>query len=100
MILSRTIEAPVEAIFRTVADISQFSKVVPHIVKVEFLSDVKSGVGTGFRETHVLKGKEASTELEVTECAEHDRIRLVADSVGHGVDRHATRRKHAPDNDH
>jgi uncharacterized protein YndB with AHSA1/START domain len=82
MIVTRTINAPVEVVFKTVSDINQFSKAVPHIVKVEFLSDVKSGVGTRFRETRLMKGKEAATELEVAEFVANDRIRLVADSHG------------------
>ena len=77
--VTRTIDAPLDVVFRTVADIRQFSKALPRIVKFEFLSEVKSGVGTRFRETRLMKGKEATTELEVTEFIENDRIRLVAD---------------------
>ena len=36
--LSRTIDAPVGVVFSTIADISNFSKAVPHILDVEFLS--------------------------------------------------------------
>jgi carbon monoxide dehydrogenase subunit G len=82
MIVTRRIAAPIERVFKTVADIGQFSQAIPHIVKVEFLSDVKSGIGTWFRETRLMHGKEAVTELEVTEYVENDRIRLVADSHG------------------
>ncbi len=80
--VTRTIDAPVEAVFKTVADIRQFSKAVPHIVRFEFLSDVKSGAGTRFRETRLMKGKEMTTELEVTEYLENDRVRIVADTHG------------------
>lgn len=83
MIIKRTINAPIDRVFKTVADISQFSRAIPHIVNVEYLSRVRSGVGTRFRETRLMKGKEASTELEVTEYVLNERIRLVADS--HGV---------------
>ncbi|MCI0691762.1 SRPBCC family protein [candidate division KSB1 bacterium] len=82
MIVTRTIKAPVEVVFKTVSDINQFSQAVPHIVKVEFLSDVKYGAGTRFRETRLMKGKEDTTELEVKEFVENDRIRMVADSHG------------------
>ncbi len=80
--VTRTINASVERVFETVSDINNFSKAVPDIVKVEFLSDVKSGVGAKFRETRRMKGKEASAELEVTEYVENDHIRLVAKSHG------------------
>ena len=81
-IVTRKIKAPIEKVYKTVADISQFSEAIPHITKIEFLSDIKSGIGTKFRETRLMKGKESSTELEVTEYVENDRIRLVADSHG------------------
>ena len=66
---TRTINALIDLVFKTVSDINNFSKSVPDIVKVEFLSDVKLGVGTRFRETRLMKGKEATTELEVTELS-------------------------------
>jgi uncharacterized protein YndB with AHSA1/START domain len=83
MTVVRTIDAPVETVFRTVADINQFTKAIPHIVNVEILSEVQSGVGTRFRETRLMKGKEATTELEVMEYVENEHVRIVADS--HGV---------------
>jgi len=82
MVVKRTINAPIERVFQTVADISQFSQAIPQIVKVEFLSDVKSGIGTRFRETRSMNGKEATTELEVTEYIENEHIRLVTDMHG------------------
>lgn len=80
--LKRTINAPIDKVFQTVADISQFSKAIPHIVKVEFLSEQKSGVGTRFKETRLMKGKEAATELEVAEYIENERVRIVSDTHG------------------
>lgn len=81
-IVTRTIRAPADVVFSTVADIGQFSKAVPHIVKVEFLSDVRSGLGTRFRETRLMKGRESRTELEVTEYQPNRRVRMVAESHG------------------
>jgi len=81
--VTRTINAPPEMVFKTVSDITQFSKALPHIVNVEFLSEKKSGVGTRFRETRLMNGRETQTELEVTEFVENDHIRLVAvDTMG------------------
>ncbi len=80
--VTRTIQAPIERVFDTVAHIENFSKAVPHIVKVEFLSDQRSGVGTRFRETRLMGKKEACTELEVTEYVENDHIRIVTDTHG------------------
>ena len=79
---SRTIQAPLETVFDTVARIENYSKAIPQIVNVEFLSDVRLGVGTHFRETRLMGGKEVSTELAVTEYVENDHIRLVTDTHG------------------
>jgi len=80
--VARTINAPVERVFDTIAHIENFSKAVKGIVNMEFLSETKRGAGTRFRETRLMHGKEASTELEVKEYVENDYIRIVADSHG------------------
>ena len=79
---TRHIEAPIEEVFRTLATIDEFRKAVPGIVNVEFLSDSRYGVGTRFRETRMMNGKGVSTELEVTELAENEYIRIVSDAGG------------------
>lgn len=81
-VVTRAIAAPLDVVFKAVSDIQQFSKAVPHIVNVEFLSPVHSGVGTKFRETRRMRGKDQVTELEVTEFKENDCVRFVADSHG------------------
>ena len=82
MVVTKLIDAPIAAVFMTVADIHEFRRVIPDIVNVEFLSEIRSGVGTRFLETRLMKGKEETTELEVTEYVANERIRLVADSHG------------------
>ncbi len=79
---TRSINAPIDLVFKTVSDINNFSKAIPDIINVEFLSDVKSGIGTRFRETRLMNGKEAMTELEVTEFVDNDHVRMVTDSHG------------------
>jgi hypothetical protein len=78
----RTIDAPLDAVFDTVAGIENLPTVIPDVIGIEFLSDSKAGVGTRFRETRTMNGKESVTELEVTECVQGERIRMVADSHG------------------
>ena len=80
--VTRRIEAPADVVFRTVAHVEQFSQAVPGILRVEFLSEVKSGVGARFRETRMMMGREASTELEVTEYVENERVRIVSEAGG------------------
>lgn len=78
----RTINAPIEQVFDAVAHVENFSKAVPHITNVEFLSESHAGVGTRFRETRLMRGRESTTELEVTEYVENESIRLVSDQGG------------------
>ena len=59
---TRTIDAPPDRVFRTVAHIDHFREAVPHITNVEYLSETQTGVGTRFRETRVMRGREASTK--------------------------------------
>ena len=80
--VTRKIRAPVDQVFDTVAHIENFSKAVPHIVATEILGDVKSGPGTRFRETRVTYGREATTELEVTEYVKDEKVRIIADAGG------------------
>ena len=80
--LVRTISAPASAVFDIIADPVNYTKAVPHITKVEFLTDQRSGVGTRFRETREMRGREAATELEVTEYVVNERVRLVSRAGG------------------
>ena len=80
--VTRRIDASADVVFRTVAHGEQFSQAVPGILRIEFLSEVKSGVGARFRETRTMMGQEASTELEVTEYVENQRVRMVSEAGG------------------
>ena len=80
--VTRSINAPIHVVFRTVAHIEEFSRAIPHIVNIEFLTEQQTGVGTRFRETRLMQGKEAITELEVTEYVSNEHVRIVADSHG------------------
>lgn len=79
---SRQIKAPLDKVFLTLSRVQEFSKAVPHIVKVEFLTEQQHGAGTKFRETRLMRGKEVATELEVAELVENDRVRMVSDAGG------------------
>ena len=80
--VKRAIAAPVDSVFKAVADVGNLPNVIPDVVHVEFVSDDRSSVGTRFRETRLVDGKENVTELEVTEYVENERVRMVADSHG------------------
>ena len=80
--ISIDIEAPVETVFAALAEIETFPDRAEAIAAVDFLSDQKRGVGTRFRETRVMNGRENVAELEVTEQTENERIRMVCDEGG------------------
>ena len=82
IIVKRTIHAPATHIFQAVSDIGNLPRTNPDIARVEFLSDTHTGVGTCFRETRVMKGREHVTDLEITEYDPAGRVRMVADSHG------------------
>lgn len=78
----RTIEAPLDVVFQTVSDVRNFSKAVPHITHIEFLTEQQVGAGTRFRETRAMNGREQAVELEVAEYVTDDRVRMISDAGG------------------
>ncbi|MEC8555042.1 MAG: SRPBCC family protein [Planctomycetota bacterium] len=79
---TRTTSAPLATAFETISDVRNFRKAVPHITNIEFLSEQQHGIGTRFNETRVMNGKEHTVELEVTEFAENESVRLVSIAGG------------------
>ncbi|MEZ6098766.1 MAG: hypothetical protein R3E01_07335 [Pirellulaceae bacterium] len=77
-----TIDAPITRVFQTLANIKEFSKAVPDITNIQFMTEQQYGVGTRFKETRIMNGREATTELQVTELVENERIRIVSDAGG------------------
>lgn len=80
--VSRTVAATPAVVFQVLSDAANFAKAVPAIRRVEFLSEVRSGVGTRFRETRVMRGREAVAVMEVTEHSEGKRICFRSDAGG------------------
>jgi hypothetical protein len=79
---TRTTTAPIEFVFATISNPHSFSKVSDDVVGIEMLSDNTSGVGTRFRESRRMGKREATTDLEITEWVENDRVRFVSDAGG------------------
>jgi len=46
--VTRTINAPVEVVFQTVADIREIGKALPHVIGLEFLTGKKPVLARGF----------------------------------------------------
>ena len=79
---TRLIKAPVDKVFKAISDVKTFEETNPNIVRIELLSDQSSGIGTKFRETRSMNGREATTELEFTEYVENEHVRIVSDAGG------------------
>lgn len=80
--LSLMVDASLGTVFRAVSDLDHFSKAVPQIDRIEIVSDSTAGVGTRFRETRLVGGRETASELEVAELVENERVRYVSDTFG------------------
>lgn len=55
-----------ERAFQALTDLEGGAHWMPHIVRMERVGDVQQGVGMRWRETRLMRGKEATEELEVT----------------------------------
>lgn len=77
-----TIEAPLEMVFSRVTDFAHLDRFVSGITHIEMLTDGPTAVGTRFRETRVLFGRQAIEEMEVTALEHNASFELVAESCG------------------
>lgn len=76
------INAPIEKVFQTISIPENYCNAIPDVKKIEIISDIKKGVGTKFRETRKMNGKDVVTTLEVVEFEENKFIRLTSDAGG------------------
>ena len=77
------ISAPKDEVFKAFSDLNNLEKNVQAITKVEILSSGEEiGVGTKFKETRVMFGKEASEVMEITQFSPSNHIREEAESSG------------------
>lgn len=79
---SEHVNAPVERVFAVASDPRHAADVISAITKMEVLTEGPVGVGTRFRETRVMFGKEATEQMEFTAFDPPWSYTLVADSHG------------------
>lgn len=84
MIISAScrIKAPRTRVFQAFADLESLPQHVRAITGIEMLTPGEVGVGTRFRETRVMFGKEASEIMEVTDFSPPSRLVEEARSSG------------------
>ncbi len=66
LLISEFVDRPAEDVFAALSNFPEAAEMIGGITKVEMLSEGPVGVGTRFRETRVMFGREATEEMEVT----------------------------------
>ena len=79
----RAIRAEPERVFRVMADPEEFNRAIPDGREVEYLNEVRGGVGMQFRAWRMNRGKKMGFDQEVTEFVPGQRVRMV--NVTHGT---------------
>ena len=82
MTVREAIAAPPETVFAAASDFANAPQRIPGIVRVEMLTPGPVAVGTRFRETRRMFGKEASEVMTVAELEPPRRYVLLAESHG------------------
>lgn len=80
--VSRSIAAPIEAVFAAATDLQSAPERVSGILKLELLTDGPVGAGTRFRETRVMFGREATEEMEIQDFDPPNRYSVRAENHG------------------
>ena len=81
--VSRDVNAPASGVWGIITDLEGSVEVISAIQKVEVLSgDTGFGVGTRWRETRTMFGRQATEVMEVTEMTNDESYVTVADPEG------------------
>lgn len=80
--VERSIRATPERVFDVSTNVREWADIVPAITRVEVLTDGPVGLGTRFRETRKMFGKEATEEMEFVQFERPRRYALGAESHG------------------
>jgi|EndMetStandDraft_9_1072997.scaffolds.fasta_scaffold106889_2 carbon monoxide dehydrogenase subunit G len=88
------IAAPPDVVFARASDFRRGAETITAIAKMEMLTTGPIGVGTRFRETRMMFGREATEEMTITAFEPPKRYTLSAESHG---SRYHTELSFAPD---
>ncbi|MEU9732010.1 SRPBCC family protein [Streptomyces sp. NPDC048002] len=80
--VERRIAVPRETVWAALTDLVGMERVLSGVTKVEVLSDGAFGVGTRWRETRRMFGKDATEEMWVTRCEAPEGYVVEAESHG------------------
>ncbi|MFE8941874.1 SRPBCC family protein [Streptomyces sp. NPDC007872] len=82
VVVERRVAASPGRVWEAITDLPGLPRVLTGVRKVEVLTPGGFGVGTRWRETRRMLGREATEEMTVTACEPPDRYVTVADSHG------------------
>lgn len=82
VVVERRVDASPGRVWESITDLRDMPRVLSGVERVEVLTEGGFGVGTRWRETRRMLGKEATEVMTVTECEPPDRYVTVADSHG------------------
>lgn len=80
--LERVVQAPAERVWAVLTDVAHADRTLSGVTKVELITDGPYGVGTQWRETRRMFGKEATEQMQVTVVEKPTRTVVEADSSG------------------
>jgi len=80
--LDRQVQASVEVVWEVLTDVRHADRTLSGVQRVEVLTDGPYRVGTQWRETRRMFGKEATEQMEVTAVEAPSRTVVEADSSG------------------
>jgi uncharacterized protein YndB with AHSA1/START domain len=82
VVVERRIAAPAERVWQALTDLDGMPAVLGGVERVEVLTEGPFAVGTRWRETRRMFGKQATEEMRVTVCEPPSRYVVEADSHG------------------
>lgn len=82
LMLTKQVNAPPDIVFAVASDLANAAEHVQGIERIELLTPPPIGVGTRWRETRTIMGKESTETLEVTAFDPPRRYTVEADSCG------------------
>lgn len=80
--LTTKVNAPIERVFDVYSDLRRAPERASGIKSLEVLTEGPVGVGTKFRETRVLFGREATEQMEITEFRRNEMYAVECTSCG------------------
>ena len=80
--LERSIAAPPDAVWRVLTDLEAAPEVLSGVVRVERLAGIGYAIGTRWRETRAMMGREETEEMEVVGIDEGRSTMIAAEARG------------------